>query len=141
MDKKILIQYKSIIQEIKDLEERINRINKIDKKRNAIIVDSVRGSLNTFPYTEHSIKIEGIPYCRPNSKKILYKKLLERAKEKLQDMQIKVEQYIQSIEDSRMRRILRYKYMDDKNWLQIAFLIGGTADSIRMEHNRFFDKN
>lgn len=63
--------------------------------------------------------------------------------EKLLDTQNKAEEYIQSIADSRIRRILRFKYFDNYSWLKIALTIGGnaTADSIRMEHNRFFDKN
>lgn len=55
----------------------------------------------------------------------------------------KLSQYIQSIEDSRMRQIMIYRYADGLEWGQIAKRIGGgnTADGIRMAHKRFLQKS
>ena len=48
-------------------------------------------------------------------------------------------EYIFSINDSQMRRIMRLRHIELKNWLQVANVIGGnnTADSVRMMHDRY----
>lgn len=48
-------------------------------------------------------------------------------------------EYIFSIDDSQIRRIMRLRYIELKSWLQVANAIGGnnTADSVRMAHDRF----
>ena len=51
--------------------------------------------------------------------------------------------YINSVDDSLMRQILTLKYINGLSWVQIAFSLGGdnTADSVRMAHKRFLEKN
>ena len=48
-------------------------------------------------------------------------------------------EYIFSINDSQIRRIMRLRHIELKSWLQVANAIGGnnTADSVRMAHDRF----
>ena len=48
-------------------------------------------------------------------------------------------EYIFSINDSQMRRIMRLRHIELKSWLQVANVIGGnnTADSVRMAHDRY----
>lgn len=84
-------------------------------------------------------------------------KKLEKHKNRLQDfydklfsMQDDAEKYIQTIEDSKMRQILRYRYIDQKSWNEIACIMcikpDGTLnekiteDSVRKTHDRFFKK-
>ena len=38
----------------------IERINKLKSKPQKILIDGVRGSSKTFPYTQHTMKIERI---------------------------------------------------------------------------------
>ena len=38
----------------------LERINKIKNKPQKILIDGVRGSSKTFPYTQHTMKIERI---------------------------------------------------------------------------------
>ena len=47
--------------------------------------------------------------------------------------------YIFSINDSQIRRIMRLRHIELKSWLQVANAIGGnnTADSVRMMHDRY----
>ena len=53
-----------------------------------------------------------------------------------------VEEFIASVEDSRMRRIITLRFNDNLSWFKVAERLGGksTADSVRMEFNRFFDR-
>lgn len=55
----------------------------------------------------------------------------------------KLSQYIQSIEDSRMRQIMIYRHIDGLTWPQVASKIGGgnTANGVRMSHERFLQKS
>lgn len=143
--KDILIQYCDLVEEVKDLRRRIqNKQREIDKiEKDGTVWDTVslgkRGkkSLGT-------LYVDGFPYPEYSRKKTalyLYKAQLENAELELLELANEVEQYIQSINDSRIRRILRYRYIDEKTWIQVAHSMGGraTADSVRMEHNRFLE--
>ena len=52
-------------------------------------------------------------------------------------------EYIFSINDSQIRRIMRLRHIERKSWLQVANAIGGnnTADSVRKMHDRFLQDN
>ena len=52
-------------------------------------------------------------------------------------------EYIFSINDSQIRRIMRLRHIELKSWLQVANTIGGnnTADSVRKMHDRFLQDN
>lgn len=52
-------------------------------------------------------------------------------------------EYIFSINDSQIRRIMRLRHIELKSWLQVAIAIGGnnTADSVRKMHDRFLQDN
>ena len=52
-------------------------------------------------------------------------------------------EYIFSINDSQIRRIMRLRHIELKSWLQVANTIGGnnTADSVRKMHDRFLQEN
>ena len=52
-------------------------------------------------------------------------------------------EYIFSINDSQIRRIMRLRHIEKKSWLQVANAIGGnnTADSVRKMHDRFLQDN
>ena len=52
-------------------------------------------------------------------------------------------EYIFSINDSQIRRIMRLRHIELKSWLQVANAIGGnnTADSVRMMHDRYLKEH
>ena len=52
-------------------------------------------------------------------------------------------EYIFSINDSQIRRIMRLRHIELKSWVQVANAIGGnnTADSVRKMHDRFLQEN
>lgn len=51
----------------------------------------------------------------------------------------RLNRYIASVDDSLMRQILTYRYINGLSWEQVAEHIGGgnTEDSVRMAHNRY----
>lgn len=127
MTKEQLLQYRSLKAEIAELTAEINM-----KESSAI----VKGSDTEFPFTQHNIKV-----CQSGeSTEALHKK---RMKCRAECMEITA--YIDSIDDSLLRRIFRLRYLKGKDrpsWQQIAFTIGEYDESYpRHKHNRYLRKS
>lgn len=143
MTRGILIQYCDLQEEIKDLRIRINDTQrKIEKMEEAgyQVKDSVTGTRSDGTFG--SITIKGFPFPEYGRRKQLLRcrlAMLRGCEEQLLDLTNKVEQYIEGIKDGRIRRIMRYRYLDDCSWIQVAHRMGGkhTADSCRNAHDRF----
>ena len=105
-----LKQYRDLKNEIADLEQRIE---------NAIVMDSVQGSDTEFPHILHSVKLEGVP----NDDNTYRVQLLE-AKLKCKALFNEINDFINSIEDSQLRRIFRYRFIDERSNLWIALKLG-----------------
>jgi hypothetical protein len=140
LTKDVLVQYSDIVEEVKDLRKRIQKlsdqINKIEQ--DGCVKDSVKGGYGGV----QTYRIEGFPYPEYSRKKTalyLYKAQLENAEFELLELTNKVEEYIQSIDNSRIRRIIRYRLIDGLSWVQVAFKMGGrcTSESVRKELERF----
>lgn len=136
--KDILLKCIDMKKEIADLENRIQNLKDKEADNSKFVRDSVRGSSNSFPYISRSIIIEGIEEKKESKKTVKYKKILKEKKDKLLDLIIEAEEYLKNIDDSRIRQIIRYKYIDGKNWVQIGHLMNTSADAARMELKRYF---
>lgn len=143
MDKNILIQYSDLVEEVKDLRRRIRKLqDDIDKLEP--VKDSVKGTRKDG--TIGSITISGYPvpvYYRYKNQLEKRETALRKKEAELLELVNTVEEYISGISDSKMRRILRYRYIDNLNWVQVAVRMGKkyTADGCRMLHNRFFEES
>lgn len=146
LTKDILAQYCDLKEEVKDLRRRIaNKQKELDKiEDEGTVTDSVKGGYGGIQH----FKISGFPYPEYSRKKTalyLYKAQLEYTELELLELTNEVEDYIQSLSDSRMRRILRHRFMDsdEPTWYQVAMRIGGkaTEDSIKKEFQRFMEVN
>ncbi len=140
MDKKILKQLPNIRREIRELEREIASVQKnIDDLRRNKIYDTVVGSREDL--TIGPIKVRGHPkgYEKKISELQKKKALMNSKKMELLQIENEAEAYINSIQDSRMRRIMRFRYVDGLSWQQVAAKMGSpyTADSCRMAHKRF----
>lgn len=144
MDKAALLQLSEIKKEIADLEERICKDGrKMEEYRNLVVSDTVTGTREDGTFGP--IKITGLDRKHYNRQKLLVchkREMLKRLQEKLLQKEIEAEEYIQTIQDSRLRQILRYKYVDGLTWQQVAKRMKGrcTADSCRIEVKRFFQE-
>lgn len=69
--------------------------------------------------------------------------LLEETIEKRVQERLKLERYIQTVEDSSMRQILSMRYIQGYSWRKIAHRVGGnnTEDSVRKSHDRYLAKH
>lgn len=142
MDKNILVQYCDIQEEVKDLRRRIRKLED-EISHLTVVSDSVTGTREDG--TIGHIKITGYPFPEERRKQELLRRrkaALEEKEDELLELLSDVEEYINSIDDSRIRRIFRCRYVDNMSWVQVAIQMGGkhTADSCRMAHDRYIEE-
>lgn len=72
----------------------------------------------------------------------LYEKRLERLSEMKRRAE-RVEKWIESLEDDRLRFVIRSRYKEDRSWRWIARKLGNVSeDYVRiMIHDKFFEKS
>lgn len=142
ISKEILIQYSDLQEEVKEVRERIERterqIAKIEEDGN--VIDTVSGGCGGIQH----FKIEGFPYPEYSRKKtLLYarKATLASLELELMEMLNQVEEFIASVDDSRMRRIITLRFIDNLSWNKVADRIGGnnTEDSVKKAFYRFME--
>ncbi len=141
MDKTVLTQINSIRKEIKDLQNRLDK----SIKPVEIVTDSVQGSGRNYPYIKHNYVIQGIDERRAKINKKnrnKYEKLIKNKEYKLGKLIVKLEYELNYIDDSDIRRIVRYRYEDDLNWVQIQIKMEYEhEDTARKKLERFLEKN
>lgn len=142
VSKEILVQYTDLQQECKEVREKIDKLEKqIDKiEREGEVIDKVTGGLGGY----QSFKIEGFPYPQYSRKKILLCErkttLIELEMELLETLN-RVEEFIASVKDSHVRRIINLRVVEGLSWNDVARIMGGnTEDSVRKAFERFMDK-
>lgn len=139
MDKKILSEYTDACQLIKETEEDIRRLR---RKKKTVIQTNVKGSMHEFPYAAQHFKIEGSTFTvRDDSRLRQEEILLEKRKEQAEAIRQQVHEWMLTI-PVRMQRIIRYRYLEELSWEQVAVKMGrkATADSVRKELDRFFEE-
>lgn len=128
--KEKLIQYCDLQKEIEKLEERIDKI----RQQSDLIADVVQNG-----FKGHML-IRGIDYTRIHKLDKLEAVLQERY-DKLLDMQIEIEEWINTIDRSDIRQIIEYRYIDNMNWYQIQIAMKYESESTaRVKHDRFLEK-
>lgn len=139
MDKTVLTQINSIRKEIKDLKDRLNK----SIKPVEIVTDSVQGSSRHYPYTKHNCIIQGIDehkVMQNRKNRYKYEKLIRNKEHKLEKFILKLEYELNYVEDSDIRQIIRYRYEDNLNWVQIMFKMNYNSESTaRMKHDRYLE--
>lgn len=142
ISKEILIQYSDLQEEVKEVRERIERterqIAKIEEDGN--VIDTVSGGGGGIKH----FKIEGFPYPEYSRKKtLLYarKATLASLELELMEMLNQVDEFITSVDDSRMRRIITLRFIENLSWNKVADRIGGnnTEDSVKKAFYRFME--
>lgn len=141
MIRKKLEEVFHIEKEIKNLESRVQKYEDNPKT----IKSKGTCSSSSFPYTEQHYMVECVEY---NPKMYTLKAKLDEFKDKLEIKKIEIEDYIETIPFSEIRQIFRYKYLDNKKWVQIAHEMNNlykkkeyTENSVRCKHDRYLEKN
>jgi hypothetical protein len=143
ISKEILSQYSNLQKEVVENRIKIERLEKqiakIESEGN--VVDKVKGGNGGL----QNFRIEGFPYPEYTRKKTaLYARqtiLCDLEFELLETLN-QVEEFISNIQDSRMRRIISLRFVENKTWNEVADAIGGnTEDSVRKMFERFMERN
>ena len=143
VSKEILKQYSDLQKEAQEIKERIRKteeqIWKIEEEGN--VIDTVSGGnggiqhfkIEGFPHPEYSRK-KTLLYARKATLATLEMEILESLKQ--------LEEFVSGIDDSRMRRIVTLRFVDNLSWNEVADRIGGgnTEGSVKMAFQRFMEK-
>lgn len=136
MTKKELEEVFHIEKEIKDLEKRIAAAEKQSEMASDVVQNGYKG---------HAV-IYGVDVKRAYKLQYAYERL-KKFKIMLVDKQQEIMDYIETIPFSEIRQIFRYRYIDNKNWIQIAHEMNRlyrkedyNEDSVRMKHDRYLKK-
>ena len=131
MDRATLEDYPYIVAEIKDLKEEINIM-----LGGSMLTDIVTGSSPEHPYTQHPVMISGVK----DSEK-LYK--FQQRLAHLEELKRQIEDFVDHLPNSRIRRIVKMKAFKRMTWGEIAdeeYLTTGkiiTLEALRSTYRRF----
>lgn len=120
MTKRELEQLNNLRKEMAELDAAIMRIR---QQKTETVTDKVKASGKEFPYIDGFKKISGFnTAAEQRHKELLRKKetLLADRKKKAEETELKIMEYINSVPDSRTRRIMQYRYIDGYTWDKIA---------------------
>lgn len=120
MTKKELEQLIDLKKEIEEIEQNITHIKLMDIGTMPVRVDA---SSQGFPYIQSKATVQGYdPRLANKRDKLLYEKriLLNERKEKAAEEEKRLTQYINNIKESRVRRIMQYRYVDGYSWEKIG---------------------
>lgn len=111
--------------------------SQLEKLEPEYVEDTVNGSSIEFPYTQHKVHIEGYDledYKRKAAR--LNKKIIKKLNELIEEKE-KLIEFIYTIEDTEVRQIFIYKYIDKLFWYQIAIKMNYGESTIRYKFNKF----
>ena len=141
--KHLLEQYIDLVQEKEETQQRIAKINKkldmINKGGN--VKDVVKGGAGGW----QTFHIEGYPVADEDEAKYLlnkHRRILEQREHDISEMVVEVEKYLNTLDDSRMRRMIIKRYIEGKKWWKVANEMGKTytEDACKKQMERFLKK-
>lgn len=138
VDKETLDQYIDACTLLKEIEQ---EVKKLEKEKCKIEKDKVSGSNHDFPYQRQSFSIEGVVEKKSNALE-RKRKVLQKQRAQAEEIKLLVEEWIPTL-PLRTQRIVRLRFIDGLSWREVARKIDrrATADSIRIELQRFLKKN
>ena len=143
MRKNVLAQYVDLVQEIKDVQHRIEDIEGKLKRLEAEgeVTDTVKGGEGGIQH----FTITGFPsrdYSRMKTLLLTRQATLNSLKSEIEQSINEVQEFIAHIEDSRDRRIVTMRVIDRMSWRQIAVNLGGpnTEDAARKAFDRILQR-
>lgn len=115
-----LEQYRSLIDELAALEA---RQRKTAAKKPDIVTDTVRGSSPSFPYCSHTISITGEQQDAALQRIQKYRAVRIAKAHKLL---AEIEEFLATVDDAKLRRIIEVHYVNGKTWRQTATIVYGS---------------
>jgi len=137
MDKTELSRYYWLKHEIKSQKRRLDIIQRRMAREDKTVGDTVKDyrSGKGIP-----VLIQGIPeddFTDPVLEKVLSNELAANIRQ-LDEEAVKVEQFIQSVDDPQMRELLRSRFIDCKRWFEVGNDNHLSQDHARKKIREFF---
>lgn len=129
MTKEKLKRYRRLLSELELLKRQLEKLEP------EFVSDSVSGSDSEFPYTNRKIHVEGYDlnsYKRKVSR--LNKRIINKMNELVEEKDSLIE-FIYNLEDSEVRQIFIYKYLDGLTWKEIAAKMNYGTSTVRLKHD------
>lgn len=141
--KELFEQYAAMRLEHADLRRRISRMQReLRLLQNSRVADTVTGSREDL--TIGPIKVTGKPTRQYAEQQKRLSALINRYNRNAAALEAKleeVEQYLEAVEDARLRTILRLRYVDGYTFTDVGMRIGISGDGVRKILDRYFCKN
>lgn len=118
---------KSELEQLLDLRKEIQeldaKVEKMQEQRVGKVTDRVQASIPDFPYVRTTKTITGVDNkgSRKRRRELTESELLLlKRRQQAVDTEYKISQYIKSINDSRIRRIISLRYEEGLSWDKVA---------------------
>lgn len=138
-NKDILEQYTAVLAECRTLEKELAGLR---GKGLEYVTDAVSGCPDYPPYGVRSVQIGGIAQ-RPSIKKRIEQLEIQIEKQYKRALfwRNKAEEIISSVQTAKGRLVLRYKYIENLEWDEVAEKLNdkSTMDSVRMYAKRILE--
>jgi len=134
MTKEKIKEYYTKKNEIINLGKRIEK----EKSEAAVIHDIVKGSSIEFPYTQHSVHVEGVDLKKTDLVRSMEKRL-QKAIGDLVYLQQEMEEVILKIPDSRTRLIFERIVYDNKPLKEVAQELDCDVSTVRKLYSKVFE--
>lgn len=116
-------QYKHMRKEMDVLQEELERME--------VLTDTVKGSSTEWPYTEHTMRVQG----RHANEEVRVKKQLEALAKRCR----RVEDAVKRAPNSSIRCVLTLRYLRGMKWRQVADVMDeDSEDSVRKMAEGYF---
>jgi DNA-directed RNA polymerase specialized sigma24 family protein len=128
-----LEQYVELCREAKLWEQELDEL----RRKQRTVKDTVRGSMSSFPYTVHTVTVEGKTTRKIQSRE----KRLEVRRERIAAMLDEIDEFIDGLDDSQLRQIIYYRYVKGYSWAKVACLVGGnnSVDAVKKRVYRILE--
>lgn len=139
MKKAELNEILKLKKEVKQLSQKLQELNYGDDE--TVVSDKVRGSMSEYPYSARSFNLVGREQM---SEECIQKRneIGKKISDKYYELNCKINKaydYILGIDDSEIRQILQYKYIDGLTWEQIGQAMNYGMSTVRLKHDRFIN--
>lgn len=137
---KRLEQYRDRKRELAYLKDRVAGLS--NRAATQRVSDTVKASFLDFPYTEHTVTVRGYSdKCADSLNRAI--RTLERRRAAHAKELAAIEEWLDSVEDSKTRLLIQMYYLDGRTWKAAAQEAYGhpCEDAARMRVKRFVEEN
>lgn len=140
MTKEELDQLDDLREEIKELERKVESLR---QKKIEATYDKVKASYKDFPYIQGNATIYGYDTKMDEARyKEIERKLelIAARKSKVEKEEEKITRFINSVQESRVRRIMEYRYIEGYTWKKIGEIMHCDRTTAEKIVTRYLDK-